>query len=228
MLDPHRAQNLEDGFRERGLRRLLVNELKVKGIVNAEVLAAIGSIPRHAFFERAFIQHAYQDKAFPIGRGQTISQPYTVARQTELLEAKAGDRILEIGTGSGYQCAVLCHLGYQVHSIEYQQELHLRARHLLASLGYKPATLLHGDGSQGLAGKAPYAGIIVTAGAPGVPEILVKQLQPGGKLVIPVGDTATQTMLRITRLADGSTKQEEFGAFRFVPLRGSQGWDAKK
>jgi protein-L-isoaspartate(D-aspartate) O-methyltransferase len=223
MLNPLRT-NLIEGYRERGLRRRLVEELKAKGIANASVLAAIGTVKRHAFFEEAFITHAYQDKAFPIGAGQTISQPYTVARQTELIEPRAGMRVLEIGTGSGYQCAVLCELGIAVYTVEYQGELARRAKVLLERMGYKPVVALHGDGSGGMLQHAPFDAILVTAGAPAVPSVLTAQLAPGGRLVIPVGDLATQTMVRITKLADGTLKEERLGGFRFVPLKGKEGW----
>lgn len=198
--------------------------LKGKGVTNPEVLNAIGTVPRHAFFEKAFIEHAYQDKAFPIGAGQTISQPYTVARQTELIHPRKGMKVLEIGTGSGYQCAILCQLGLKVYTIEYQRLLYDRTCVLLDRMGYRPEVILCGDGSGGMPSRAPFDGIIVTAGAPGVPEVLVKQLSIGGALVIPVGDNETQTMVRITRTSATETVREEFGAFRFVPLRGSQGW----
>jgi protein-L-isoaspartate(D-aspartate) O-methyltransferase len=170
------------------------------------------------------VQHAYQDKAFPIGVGQTISQPYTVARQTELLGLPVGSKILEIGTGSGYQCAVLVKLGYKVFTIEYQPELARRCVRLLTRLGLAPYEAKQGDGSQGWAARAPFDGILVTAGAPSVPDALKSQLAPGGKLIIPVGDANVQEMLRITRLPDGSYLEERFGGFRFVPLKGAQGW----
>ena len=202
----------------------MVETIRTKGITHPEVLKAIGSVPRHAFFEKAFIEHAYQDKAFPIGAGQTISQPYTVARQTELIRPRPGMKVLEIGTGSGYQCAILCELGIRVFTIEYQKLLYDRTRLLLDRLGYRPEVFLCGDGSAGMPRHAPFDGILVTAGAPTVPDELVKQLSIGGALVIPVGDNDTQTMVRITRTSATEVQREDFGAFRFVPLRGKQGW----
>ncbi|MES2386385.1 MAG: protein-L-isoaspartate(D-aspartate) O-methyltransferase [Bacteroidota bacterium] len=212
-----------DSFTHKGQRRQLVQTLRGKGISNAAVLAAIGTVPRHFFFESAFAQHAYQDKAFPIQRGQTISQPYTVARQTELLEIKAGDRVLEIGTGSGYQASVLLELNVDLYTIEYEELLYSLAKVKLGRMGYK-ANFFHGDGSKGLPQYGPYKGIIVTAGAPAVPLPLMEQLAPGGKLVIPVGDEKGQEMLRITRHPDGNFSREDFGPFSFVPLRGEKGW----
>lgn len=202
----------------------MVETIKGKGIANESVLDAIGTVPRHAFFEKAFIEHAYQDKAFPIGAGQTISQPYTVARQTELINPRPGMKVLEIGTGSGYQCAILCQLGIRVFTIEYQRLLYDRTRVLLERMGYRPEVILCGDGSGGMPAHSPFDGILVTAGAPTVPEVLIKQLSIGGALVIPVGDNDTQTMVRITRTSATESHREEFGAFRFVPLRGRQGW----
>ncbi len=223
MINPDFAP-LDDTYRHRGLRRQLVLELGRKGIADARVLEAIGAVPRHVFFETAFINHAYEDKAFPIGAGQTISQPYTVARQTELLGLPAGAKVLEIGTGSGYQCAVLVQMGYKVFTIEYQPELARRSKRLLQRLGLSPADALQGDGSQGWPTRAPFDGILVTAGAPGVPEALRSQLAPGGKLIIPVGDLQKQEMLRVTRQPGGTFAEERFGGFRFVPLKGTQGW----
>ncbi len=180
-------------------------------------------MPRHAFLDNAFQEHAYQDKAFQIGEGQTISQPYTVAFQTALLRIKPGDRILEIGTGSGYQCSILVALGAQVYSVEYNRTLHRRAKAVLQQLGYR-ATLLHGDGSLGWPDHAPYDGIVVTAGAPTVPEALLDQLAEGGQLVIPVGDRKRQEMLRFTKKADRQIVRDSFKGFSFVPLLGEKGW----
>jgi len=208
------------------MRRALVNQLREKGISNAAVLAAIEKVPRHFFLEKAFLEHAYQDKAFPIGEGQTISQPYTVAFQSQLLDVKKGDTVLEIGTGSGYQCSILMELGARVFSIEYNHALFLRANRLLSQMGYRP-NLFHGDGSQGLPTYSPYDKIIVTAGAPLVPKALVEQLKLMGVLVIPVGDTEKQTMLRITRTGSQKVTKEEFDFFSFVPLLGKHGWQKK-
>lgn len=217
-----RNSMLEDNYRQRGLRNKLVKKLAEKGIKDERVLAAIGKVPRHVFFENALLEHAYQDKAFPIGEGQTISQPYTVAFQTEKLEIKPGDKVLEIGTGSGYQACVLLEVGAKVYTIEYNKVLFERTKHFLPQLGYKPH-FFYGDGSKGLPAKAPYDKIIVTAGAPVVPASLTEQLNEGGILVIPVGDKEKQVMLRI-RKKNGKLIQEEFDNFAFVPLLGAQGW----
>jgi protein-L-isoaspartate(D-aspartate) O-methyltransferase len=185
-------------------------------------LAAIGKVPRHVFFENALLEHAYQDKAFPIGEGQTISQPYTVAFQTEKLEIKAGDKILEIGTGSGYQACVLIEMGARVYTIEYNRKLYDQTKGFLPQIGYTPY-FFYGDGSKGLQAKAPFNKIIVTAGAPIVPAALTDQLAEGGILIIPVGDREKQTMVRI-RKKDQKLIKEEFANFAFVPLLGEQGW----
>ncbi|MBX2969471.1 MAG: protein-L-isoaspartate(D-aspartate) O-methyltransferase [Cyclobacteriaceae bacterium] len=213
---------LEDNYRQRGLRNKLVKVLQNKGIKDERVLAAIGKVPRHVFFENAFLEHAYQDKAFPIGEGQTISQPYTVAFQTEKLEVKPGDKVLEIGTGSGYQACVLLEMGAKVFTIEYNKKLYETAKAFLPKLGYKPF-FFFGDGSKGIPAKAPYDKIIVTAGAPVVPDALIDQLGDGGILVIPVGDRNKQVMLKITK-KNGKLTKEEFDYFSFVPLLGEQGW----
>jgi len=208
---------LKDTFKHQGLRQQLVNVLKNKGITDAHVLKAIGNIPRHLFMDSSFLDHAYQDKAFPIGADQTISQPYTVAFQSELLKINPGDKILEIGTGSGYQTAVLCELGAKVYSIERQNELFKKTSKFLPKLGYRAKKLIFGDGYIGLKDEAPFDGIIVTAGAPFVPKPLLSQLKIGGKLVIPVGDEV-QVMTMFTRKGQKEFEQEEFGEFRFVPL----------
>ena len=206
------------------MRNLLVRKLAEKGITDPTVLKAIGTVPRHFFLDPAFLEHAYQDKAFPIGEGQTISQPYTVAFQTQLLSVKAGLKVLEIGTGSGYQCSVLAAIGCQVFSIERMKPLHEQAKYLLARMGYK-ASLYCGDGTLGLPSRAPYDRIIVTAGAPAIPERLVEQLNPGGILVIPVGDARTQKMLRLVKNPTGDVSVQEYGSFSFVPLKGQSGWN---
>lgn len=208
---------MKDTFKHKGLRLQLVNVLKNKGISNENVLKAIGKIPRHLFMDSGFLDHAYQDKAFPIGADQTISQPYTVAFQTELLNVKAEDKILEIGTGSGYQTAVLCELGAKVWSIERQLELFKKTSKFLPKLGYRAKKLIFGDGYKGLKEEAPYDSIIVTAGAPFVPKPLLSQLKIGGRLVIPVGDDV-QIMTLFIRKGQKEFDQEEFGEFRFVPL----------
>jgi protein-L-isoaspartate(D-aspartate) O-methyltransferase len=213
---------VEDNYRHRGLRQKLIKKLAEKGIKSEAVLAAINKVPRHVFFENALLEHAYQDKAFPIGEGQTISQPYTVAFQTEKLEIKPGDKILEIGTGSGYQACVLLEMGARVYTIEYNRKLYERTRDFLPRLGYKPY-FFHGDGSKGLPVKAPYDKIIVTAGAPVVPTSLTDQLAEGGILIIPVGNREKQTMIRI-RKKNGSLLKDELSSFAFVPLLGEDGW----
>ena len=216
---------MEDSYRHKGLRRSLVKTLKEKGIQNPAVLDAIGKVPRHFFFEKAFIDHAYQDKAFPIGEGQTISQPYTVAFQSELLELKPGDTVLEIGTGSGYQACILVEMGAKVFTIEYNKVLFDRTKDFLPKMGYRPR-FFWGDGSKGLPAFAPYDKIIVTAGAPVVPKALIEQLKEGGQLIIPVGDDKIQRMVRITKKEDNKLIKEEFDNFSFVPLLGKHGWKA--
>ena len=208
---------MEDNFKHRGLRQKLVDILKSKGIKDKLVLNAINTIPRHQFMDSGFIDHAYQDKAFPIGANQTISQPYTVAFQTELLQVKQGQKILEIGTGSGYQCAVLVKLGAIVYSIERQKELYKKTSKFLPKIGYKPKKLIFGDGYIGLKEEAPFDGIIVTAGAPFVPKTLLSQLKVGGRLVIPVG-TDVQVMTLFIRNSTKDFEKHEYGEFRFVPL----------
>lgn len=208
---------MKDTFKHKGLRQKLVQTVKSKGIKDENVLEAIGKIPRHLFMDSGFLDHAYQDKAFPIAADQTISQPYTVAFQTELLQVKKGDKILEIGTGSGYQAAVLCELGAKVYSIERQQELFKKTSKFLPKLGYMPKKLIFGDGYKGLPEEAPFDGIIVTAGAPFVPKPLLAQLKIEGRLVIPVGDDV-QTMTLFIRKGAKEFEKHELGDFRFVPL----------
>lgn len=208
---------MKDTYRHQGKRQQLVKTVKKKGITDEKVLGAIGKIPRHLFMDSSFEDHAYQDKAFPIAADQTISQPYTVAFQTELLEVKKGDKILEIGTGSGYQTAVLCELGAKVYSIERQRELYKKTKTFLNKIGYRPKHLSFGDGYKGLPEYAPYDKIIVTAGAPEVPKDLLGQLKVGGKMVIPVGSDV-QTMTLFERKSAKEFDKKEFGAFRFVPL----------
>jgi protein-L-isoaspartate(D-aspartate) O-methyltransferase len=214
---------LEDTYLHKGKRRALVAELRGKGIKSERVLDAINALPRHFFFDTALISHAYEDKAFPIGEGQTISQPYTVAFQTELLDVKPGDRILEIGTGSGYQGSILHLLGAEVFTIEYQKKLFEGTQRFLKRLGIE-MHLFYGDGTQGIPQYAPYDKIIVTAGAPIVPEALIQQLKIGGILVIPVGDRQRQAMVKITKKSAKSFEREEFDGFAFVPLLGKEGW----
>lgn len=214
-----------DDYKHKGMRKKLVQVIKEKGISNRSVLKAIGEIPRHFFFDKIFLEHAYQDKAFPIGEGQTISQPYTVAFQTELLNVKHGSKILEIGTGSGYQASVLVALGAEVYTIEYQKKLYEKTKEFLPrAFGYEPH-FFYGDGSKGLLQYAPYDGIIVTAGAPTVPSDLIKQLKIGGVLVIPVGNNQKQRMLKITRISENKLSKKEYNHFSFVPLLGANGWN---
>ncbi len=208
---------MKDTLRHAGKRNQLVDLLIKKGIKDKEVLSAINVIPRHLFMDSSFEDHAYQDKAFPIAADQTISQPYTVAYQTELLQIKKGDSVLEIGTGSGYQTAVLCQLGTRVYSIERQQELFKKTKLFLNKLGYRPKHLSFGDGYKGLVEYAPYDGIIVTAGAPFVPKPLLSQLKIGGRLVIPVGEKV-QIMTLFIRKSNAEFEKHELGEFRFVPL----------
>ncbi len=208
---------MKDTFKHKGMRNQLTQVVASKGITNKEVLNAIETIPRHLFMDSGFIDHAYQDKAFPIGADQTISQPYTVAFQTELLNVKKGDKILEIGTGSGYQTAILCVLGAKVYSIERQLELFKKTSKFLPKLGYRAKKIVFGDGYKGLPEEAPFDGIIVTAGAPTVPKPLLDQLQIGGRLVIPIG-VDSQVMTLFIRESDTEFTKQEFGEFRFVPL----------
>jgi len=208
---------LKDTFKHKGLRQKLVEVVQSKGITDAKVLEAIGKVPRHLFMDSGFLDHAYQDKAFPIAAGQTISQPYTVAFQTELLQIKKDGKILEIGTGSGYQCAILCEMGAKVYSIERQLELFKLTSKFLPKIGYRPKKLIFGDGYKGLPDEAPFDGIIVTAGAPFVPKPLMSQLAIGGRLVIPVGDKV-QIMTLFIRKGAKEFEKHEFGEFRFVPL----------
>jgi len=216
----------EDNYKHRGLRNKLVKILQKKGISDPRVLTAVGKVPRHLFFDNALLEHAYQDKAFPIGEGQTISQPYTVAFQTEKLEIKIGDKVLEIGTGSGYQASVLMELGAKVYTIEYNRKLFETARSFLPQIGYNPY-FFYGDGSKGLPSKAPFNKILVTAGAPVIPVTLTEQLDDDGILVIPVGNREKQKMVRIRKKGKSLVK-EEFDNFAFVPLLGEEGWESFK
>ena len=210
-----------DSFKHKGLRQKLVENLILKGIKNEAVLEAIRKVPRHWFMDSSFLDHAYQDKAFPIAANQTISQPYTVAYQTELLEVEANHKVLEIGTGSGYQTAVLCLLEAEVYSIERQLELFKKTSLFLPKIGYVAKRLIFGDGYKGLKADAPFDRILVTAGAPFVPKPLLAQLKVGGRLVIPVGDKE-QVMLVFVRTSQKSFKKQEFGNFKFVPMLGDK------
>ena len=212
---------IQDTTKHQGMRKRLVELLKSKGIKDQLVLGAIGKIPRHIFMDSGFESHAYQDKAFPIASGQPISQPYTVAFQTELLSLQPNQKVLEIGTGSGYQTAVLIQMGMKVYSIERQHELFRLSLKRLPQLGLSPKKLIFGDGYKGYPDQAPFNAIIVTAGAPEVPKTLLAQLDLGGRLVVPVG-SKHQKMMRYTRTSKHSFDQESFGDFRFVPMLGDK------
>lgn len=211
-----------DDYRHQGLRRRLMDQLAGKGISDPRVLGAMGKVPRHLFIDdSAFLALAYADQAFPIACGQTISQPYTVAFQSSLLQVEKGDKVLEVGTGSGYQTAVLCELGAKVYSIERQRPLHVATKQRLATMGYR-ANLVYGDGYKGLPTYAPFDRIIVTCGAPEAPKELLMQLKEGGSLIVPVGGDGAQTMLRILRTSASTWQREEHGAFSFVPMLGDK------
>jgi protein-L-isoaspartate(D-aspartate) O-methyltransferase len=211
-----------DTYRHQGSRKHLVNSIRAKGIRDARVLEAMMMVPRHAFFgDTAFEQFAYEDKAFPIGNGQTISQPYTVAFQSQLLNAAPGMRVLEIGTGCGYQTAVLCAMGLKVFSIERLRPLHLATKERLQRLGYR-ATLAHGDGFNGMPQFAPFDRILVTCAAPVVPEMLIQQLDLGARMVVPVGAGDVQAMMSVDKRADGTVDQQAYGTFKFVPMLGQR------
>lgn len=207
-----------DNYRHKGLRKKLVEGLRSKGIRSERILEAIGSIPRHFFLDPAFDDWAYKDVAFPIDADQTISQPYTVAMQTHLLEVKPKDRILEVGTGSGYQACVLSFLGAKVYTIERQEKLYIKTSDFLPEIGYGSIRTLFGDGYKGAPRFAPFDKILITAGAPHIPSDLIDQLKPGGFLVVPLGEGEVQEMIRIIKTTDNKIKKEKFGSYRFVPL----------
>ena len=206
-----------DSFRHKGLRKKLIDSIRSKGIMNEDVLDAMGRVPRHLFMDSSFVNFSYTDKAFPISSGQTISQPYTVAFQTELLEVKKHLKVLEIGTGSGYQTAVLLELGARVYTIERQRQLFLDAQKTLTPLNYKPS-YFYGDGYEGVPSYAPFDRVLVTAAAPEIPEALLKQLSIGGILVVPEGGSAGQKMIKIHRVSENDYQRSEHGHFSFVPL----------
>jgi len=206
-----------DSFRHQGLRKKLIENLASKGISNSNVLDAMNKIPRHLFMDNAFVNFSYQDKAFPIGAGQTISQPYTVAFQSQLLEIKPYEKVLEVGTGSGYQAAVLSLLDAEVFTIERQRELFLKTKKFLPSLGYN-CMFVYGDGYKGMPNFAPFDKIIITCGAPFIPEDLVSQLKVGGRMVAPIGDGDTQVMHLIEKISETETRLTTHGEFSFVPM----------
>ncbi len=209
---------MTDSYLHKGLRAKLVSELRTKGIQNEKVLAAIMNIPRHLFLDSAFSKWAYKDVAFPIESGQTISQPYTVAVQTSLLDPQKGEKILEIGTGSGYQACVLAFMGAKVYTIERHENLFIKTDLLLKDLDYGRIRTIFGDGYAGLPMFAPFDKILVTCGAPSLPKTLFDQLKTGGVMVIPIGEGDTQRMIRITKTGPENYNHEDFGAFRFVPF----------
>lgn len=207
----------QDTLRHQGLRKLLVEGIRIKGIKDEKVLAAIGKVPRHLFMDSSFTQFAYKDQAFPIGAGQTISQPFTVAMQTYLLQVERHDKILEVGTGSGYQAAVLLEMGATVYTIERQRELYLKTQSILPQIGYNPK-FFYGDGYKGLPTYGPFDRIIITAGAPAIPEELLTQLKVGGRMVIPMGPREKQTMYVVVKTSETEYYKESHGTFVFVPM----------
>lgn len=215
----------EDNYRHKGMRRIMVEELRNKGIKDENVLTAINNVPRHIFLDSSFLEFAYQDKAFPIGSGQTISHPYTVAFQSSLLDIKKNMKVLEIGTGSGYQACVLAEMGAKVFSIERQRRLYMKTKALLSELNSRIKTFL-GDGNKGLPTYGPFDRILITAAAPEIPQTLIEQLKVGGMIVIPLCENEDhQTMLRLTKQEDGSLLREEYGDFKFVPMLKGLGED---
>jgi protein-L-isoaspartate(D-aspartate) O-methyltransferase len=209
--------DFQDTLRHQGLRKTLVDEIRVKGIKDDKVLAAMLKVPRHLFMDNSFMQFSYKDQAFPIGSGQTISQPYTVAYQSLLLQVERFDKILEIGTGSGYQSAILIELGANVYTIERQRELYLKAQALLPCIGYNPK-FFYGDGYKGLPTYGPFDKIIITAATPQIPENLLLQLKPGGRMVLPMGPPNKQVMYVVVKTSETEFYKEAHGTFMFVPM----------
>ncbi len=210
---------MEDSYRHKGLRKKLVRAIADKGIEDKAVLQAMEKIPRHWFMDNAFVEYAYQDQAFPIGSGQTISQPYTVAFQTELLGVrKRGEKVLEVGTGSGYQAAILCELKAKLFSIERHRHLYEKAKYILGEMGYRPR-LFCGDGYKGLPAYAPFDRILVTCGAPEIPQDLIDQLDEGGRMVVPIGQGDVQTMTLLEKKKGGELHRSTHGIFSFVPMK---------
>ena len=214
---------MEDSYRHKGLRKQMVARLREKGINDTRVLKAIENVPRHLFLNSSFLEKAYEEIAFPIGEGQTISHPYTVAFQTEILNIKKGDKVLEVGTGCGYQTAVLMEMGAKVFSIERQKKLFDITKTGLPLIGYNPH-LYYGDGYKGQPAFAPFDKIIVTAGSPIIPDDLISQLKLGGRMVIPVGENSNQAMTQIDKTADGKIVKRTYGDFKFVPLLEEKEW----
>jgi len=212
---------MEDSFQHKGLRAKLTEEIRKKGIADERVLAAINKVPRHLFMDSGFIRFAYRDQAFPIQAGQTISQPYTVAFQTELLEVQAMHKVLEVGTGSGYQAAVLVEMGAKVFTIERHKELFLLSRSLLTALQYR-LQFFYGDGYQGLPTYGPFDRILITAAAPAIPSILLEQLKTGGRLVAPVGGPGSQVMTLVEKTGEQEYRKSDHGTFVFVPMLGGK------
>lgn len=214
----NKPTTMTDSFRHKGLRKQLVETIRKKGIANQQVLQAIEKLPRHFFFDSSFLEYAYEDKPFPIGAGQTISQPYTVAFQSMLLDVKKGSRVLEIGTGSGYQACILAEMGAKVFTIERHKVLYTKTSQLLPTLGYHSIKTFFGDGYKGLPAYAPFDRVLITAAAPAIPDPLIQQLKPGGIMVIPLGPDDIQTMTVLVKNTDGGYQKSEHGAFRFVPM----------
>lgn len=215
---------IQDNYRHKGLRKRLIESLREKGITDEDVLSAMNRVPRHLFLDSSFLEFAYQDKAFPIGSGQTISQPYTVAYQSELLQVKPEEKILEIGTGSGYQSCVLLEMGAKVYTIERQKHLYEKTKARLPLIGYNPK-MFYGDGYKGLPAFAPFDKIIITAAAPEIPQPLIEQLKPGGILVVPVGPPDLQVMVTLHKYKEGEVTRNEHDTFRFVPMLGNKAKD---
>lgn len=208
---------MQDSYKHKGMRRQLLEELAKKGITDKRIIDAFDAVPRHFFLDLAFMEQAYTDIAFQIGAGQTISQPFTVAFQTQLLDVQKGEKVLEIGTGSGYQTCILCQMGAKVFSIERQKELFVKSKKIIHHFGFNPR-LTFGDGYKGLPSFAPFDKIIITCGAPFIPQDLIDQLKVGGKMVIPLGETVKQRMILLTKITETELKQEDFGDCSFVPM----------
>jgi protein-L-isoaspartate(D-aspartate) O-methyltransferase len=208
---------MQDNFRHQGLRKKLIDQLRNMGIKNESILDAFFAVPRHFFLDLAFLEKAYTNMAFQIGAGQTISHPFTVAYQTELLNLEKGEKVLEIGTGSGFQTCILCQLGVRVYTIERQKELFVKSKEIIKHFGFHPKQFF-GDGYKGLDGHQPFDKILVTCGAPEIPQELIAQLKVGGVMVVPLGEGEDQIMKRITKLSESNLKIEDFGSFRFVPM----------